>query len=116
MTPEYKFNIEGLINKEKIVGGLMDSGYILSVKKRLNDLYEISIYGKERLDGKGSKPSDFFKEPVSSTGVINTPWVSATTDTHGSYTVNNHDPKFLVDADEIAKSINKVVTTSTFSR
>lgn len=61
MKPEYQFNVEGLTNKEKVLSGLMDSGYIVSCKTRLGG-WEISVYGKERVDGRGHKQTEWFEK------------------------------------------------------
>lgn len=61
MKPEYKFNVEGLVNKEKVLSGLMESGYIVSCKSRVGG-WEISVYGKERLDGQGHKQTEWFEK------------------------------------------------------
>jgi hypothetical protein len=55
MTPEYKLTIEGQAAKDSVLGGLLHSGYMLSVKRTIGENYEISVYGKERVDGKGIK-------------------------------------------------------------
>jgi hypothetical protein len=73
MKPEYQFKVEGLVSKEQVVSGLMASGYILSVNKRFGDIYEISVYGKERVDGKGLKKSDWF-EKMDKPEVTSSPW------------------------------------------
>lgn len=62
MKPEYQLKVEGLTNKEQVMSGLLSSGYILSCQKKFGDIYEISVYGKERVDGNGSKPSDWFEK------------------------------------------------------
>lgn len=55
--PEFKLHIEGLVNKEKVLDGLLASGYIVASKKTIGDNYEITIYGRERVDGKAGKKS-----------------------------------------------------------
>lgn len=81
MTPEYKFRVEGLVAKEQVVSGLFESGYILSVKKRFDNTYEITVYGKERVDGKGGKATDWMEKhgKVGGNGIIDTPSVTSTT-------------------------------------
>lgn len=59
MKPEYKFNVEKLTDKEQVVNGLMNSGYIVSCQQKFG-YYEISVYGKERVDGKGQKNTEWF--------------------------------------------------------
>jgi hypothetical protein len=61
MKPEYTFKVEGLANKEKVVSGLMESGYIVSCKQGISG-YDISVYGKERVDGKGHKHTDWYEK------------------------------------------------------
>ena len=102
MKPEYQFKVDGLVNKEKVLSGLMESGYIVSCKTRVGNTWEISVYGKERVDGGGHKPTDWYEKmdvpslpqsPIPNTTL--TPWITTTsTGTYNpkggiTYTVNN---------------------------
>jgi hypothetical protein len=120
MKPEYQFKVEGLVNKEQVMTGLLASGYILSCEKKFGDIYEISVYGKQRVDGTGGKQTDWFEkmdkqaEPkIGGKGIIDCPKVTSTTtkipDTWiGSgniYTSSiSCDPKFLIDANSLSNS------------
>lgn len=55
MKPEYKFVIDGEAPAESVLAGLLHSGYVVSKKRTLGENYEISVYGKERVDGGGIK-------------------------------------------------------------
>ena len=91
MKPEYQFKVEKLTDKEQVVSGLLSSGYILSVKERFG-FYEVSVYGKERIDGNGLK-SDWTVKSDPSTHMITTPYIyspDVTTTTIGSGNIQCH--------------------------
>ena len=49
MKAEYTLKVKGIVDKEKLMSSLLDSGYIIATQKKSGNEWEISIYGqKER--------------------------------------------------------------------
>lgn len=110
MTPEYKIKIEGAGNVEKLVQVLLENNYVVSAKRTLLDNYEISLYGKERVDGKGMKSSE-------GTTSINAPYITGKTiasssSTGGSIKTTDDAHEWLIK--ELDKANNKINKNNTF--
>jgi hypothetical protein len=90
MKPEYQFKVEKLTDKEKVLDGLLSSGHIVSCEQKFGH-YEISVYGKQRVDGKGGKPTDWFNnmdKPPGDGIYIKTPYYPSTTAYLGTASIN----------------------------
>lgn len=107
MKPEYQFKVEKLTNKEQVVSGLLSSGYILSVKERFG-FYEVSVYGKERVDGNGLK-SDWTAMPADASAYIKTPYYPSTTAYLSSTTVTSAVDAKDLDEQKMKDIIKKAI-------
>jgi acetylornithine deacetylase/succinyl-diaminopimelate desuccinylase-like protein len=121
MNPEYQFKVEKLTDKEKIVDGLLSSGHIVSCEQKFGH-YEISVYGKQTVSGKGGKPTDWF-EKNTTPAIIKTPYYPPTTAYFGTgsitttpgytTTVMNCNVSEEADLEKIKDAITKAVEFGT---